>query len=505
MRHLSALCTIVILSAVAACGGNSDDGPVIDNSLARGSLFANPPNLVPVPQPDGTVAKTLAPGVFAQMLDASQPGTTQVLGVPRCAITTYYMKYGTVGGAGESTDATGAIMVPSGADPACSGARPVVLYAHGTTIDKSFNMANLRDNQEAAVVAAAYAAQGYIVVAPNYAGYDTSSLPYHPYLNAQQSSSDMVDALRAARKAFPAIAATASGALLIAGYSEGGHVAMATQRAMQLDYGAEFKVTGLASMSGPHAMTLLGDTIFGGVPNLGGTVFIPLIATSWQKSYGNVYTSPTDLYESQYAAGIETLLPSAAPDLIFSQGKLPQLALFAADSAPRAEIIPGTFGAGNLIRTSYRNLYLADLVRNPCNVSPADPLNCAPALPVRQDLVRNDLRTYVPGVPTLLCGGHDDPTVFFASTLATAAYFKAQGMPPQALAVLDVDATPGSAADPFAAVKAGFSQAKSRVASAAVAAGGDPTRAVTVAYHGSLVPPFCIVASRAYFQGLLAL
>jgi hypothetical protein len=370
------------------------------------------------------------------------------------------MKYGTVGGAGESTDATGAIIVPSGADPTCSGARPVVLYAHGTTIDKSFNMANLRDNQEAALVAAAYAAQGYIVVAPNYAGYDTSYLPYHPYLNAQQSSSDMVDALRAARKAFPVIAPSASGALLIAGYSQGGHVAMATQRAMQLDYGAEFKVTGLASMSGPHAMTLLGDTIFGGVPNLGGTVFIPLIATIWQKSYGNVLTSPTDLYESRYAAGIEALLPSSAPDLVFTQGKLPRLALFAADSAPKAEIIPGTFDAGNLIRTSYRNLYLADLVRNPCNVRPADPLDCTPAFPVRQDLIRNDLRTYVPTVPTLLCGGHDDPTLFFASTLATAAYFKTRGMPPQALGVLNVDSSPDSAADPFTVVKAGFSQAK---------------------------------------------
>jgi hypothetical protein len=495
---------ILLAGALAACGGGGNDGPVIDNSLARGSLFANPPNLVPVPQADGTAARSLAPDVFARMLDASQPGTTQVIGVPRCAITTYYMKYGTVGGAGEATDATGAIMVPSGPDPACSGPRPVLLYAHGTTIDKSFNMANLRDNQEAALVAAAYAAQGYIVVAPNYAGYDTSSLPYHPYLNAQQSASDMIDALRAARKAFPVIGASASSALLLAGYSQGGHVAMATQRAMQLDYGAQFKVTGLASMSGPHAMALLGDTIFGGVPNLGGTVFIPLIASSWQKAYGNVYTTPGDLYEPQYAPGIETLLPSLAPDLIFTQGKLPQLALFAADSAPRAEIIPGTFGAGNLIRTSYRNLYLADLVRNPCNASAGEPLACAPAFPVRQDLVRNDLRTYVPNVPALLCGGHADPTVFFASTLATAAYFTAHGMPPQALSVLDVDAAPAGAADPFAAVKAGFSQAKSRASAAAAAAGADPAQAVTLAYHGSLVPPFCIVAARAYFQSLLA-
>ena len=31
-------------------------------------------------------------------------------------------------------------------------------------------------------MAAVFAAQGYIVVAPNYAGYDGSTLDYHPYL-----------------------------------------------------------------------------------------------------------------------------------------------------------------------------------------------------------------------------------------------------------------------------------------------------------------------------------
>ena len=34
------------------------------------------------------------------------------------------------------------------------------------------------------MIAAMYAAQGFIVVAPNYAGYDISTLGYHPYLNA---------------------------------------------------------------------------------------------------------------------------------------------------------------------------------------------------------------------------------------------------------------------------------------------------------------------------------
>ena len=122
-----------------------------------------------------------------------------------------------------------------GAGDNCTGARPIVMYGHGTTTDIKFNMANLQ-NAETLSLAALFAAKGYIVVAPNYAGYDKSALPYHPYLMADQQSKDMIDALAAARTALPLASATLTkdnGQLFITGYSEGGYVAMATQSAMQ--------------------------------------------------------------------------------------------------------------------------------------------------------------------------------------------------------------------------------------------------------------------------------
>ncbi|KIF81710.1 alpha/beta hydrolase family protein [Noviherbaspirillum autotrophicum] len=502
MRQFKFAAATLAAAVLAACGGGSS-GPAVDTTLARGSLVANPPNLVPIPQADGTAVTKLEPTVFAQMLEAATPGITQITGTPKCSITTYYMKYGTVGGAGETTDATGAIMVPSGTDSACAGTRPVVLYAHGTSYDKSYNMANLRDNHEAALVAAMYAAQGFIVVAPNYAGYDVSKLSYHPYLNAEQSANDMIDALRAARKAFAGINAQDSGKLFVTGYSQGGHVAMATQRAMQTSYASEFKVTALAGQSGPYAMSLLGDVIVGsGKPNLGATIFFPMISTSWQKSYGGLYASPNEMYEDKYATGIESLLPSLTPDTIFSSGKLPQLALFAVDSMPQAPIIPGTFGAGNLMKTSFRNAYLADLSAHPCDVNPADPLNCAPVNAFRKAGVKNDLRNYVPNVPVLLCGGNGDPTVFWANAQATAGYFGAKGMTAPVLQVLDVDSAIG-AGDPYATVKGGFAQLKAKTAADA-GGGAAGMAAVTSAYHAILVPPFCNAAARGFFQSMLA-
>ncbi|RJG05225.1 hypothetical protein D3870_03595 [Noviherbaspirillum cavernae] len=504
MRSFKLGMTLIAAAIVVGCGGDGSDSGV-NNTLARGALVANPPSRVPAPQADGTTGPTLQPSAFAQMLDTARPGTTLVTGVPKCGISTYHMKYGTLGGAGEATDATGAIMVPSGTDPACSGPRPVLLYAHGTTTDKAFNMANLRDNAEASMVAATYAAQGFIVIAPNYAGYDGSSLSYHPYLNAEQQANDMVDGLRAARKAFPNIAASDSGKLLIAGYSQGGYVAMATQRAMQTTYASEFKVTALAGLSGPYALALLGDAVFGGRPNAGGTIFLPMITTSWQKSYGGVYGAPSDVYESNYASGIESLLPSTSSiNSLFAAGKLPQLALFAQDSLPQAPGFAAFFGAGNLVKTSYRNQYLADAAANPCSVDPATPLACAPANPFRKAGIKNDLRNYVPNVPVMLCGGNADPTVFFASTQAAQGYFLAKGMPAAALTVLDVDTAATGPTDPFAAAKAGFAQAKTATINAATAAGANPAAAVAAAYHGSLVAPFCSAAARGYFQTVLA-
>ncbi len=508
MRQFQCAASILVLAILAGCGGTSGSaGPTIDNTTARGTLFANPPNLVPIPQSNGTAVAKLEPAAFAAMLEAGSPGVTTVTGVPKCAISTYYMKYATVGGANEATDATGAIMVPSGTDPACTGPRPVILYAHGTTVEKAFNMANLRDNSEASLAAAMYAAQGFIVVAPNYAGYDTSSLPYHPYLNAEQQANDMIDALRAARKAFANIGAADSGKLVISGYSQGGHVAMATQRAMQTSYATEFNVTALAGLSGPYAMSLLGDVTFAGSPNAGGTVFLPMLSTSWQKSYGGLYASPSEIYEDPYANGIETLLPGALTfNGLFAANKLPALAMFAKASlpGPSSPAFAAFFGDGNLIKATFRNTVLADAQKNPCNANPANPLNCAPANAFRKAGVKNDLRTYIPKVPTMLCGGNGDPTVFFASTQATQAYFLSNGMPAAALTVLDVDSAPTSAADPFAAAKVGFGQSKSSTIAAAVAAKTDPAVAVANVYHGTLVPPFCNAAARAFFQSVLA-
>ena len=529
MKTIYWLSTVAAASLLVACGGDSATNPgPVDTPPVRGALIQNPP-----PRTAFFTASD-----FTAKLNASADGRNllAVAGTPKCGVDVQYIQYGTVGGAGEPTDASGALMTPSGG-PGCTGSRPIVLYAHSTTTVKSFNLANFRDENnaaysEAALIAATYAAQGYIVVAPNYAGYDASKLAYHPYLNADQESKEMIDALSAARKALPGLLQPVqdSGKLFITGYSQGGHVAMATHKAMQA---AGQTVTASAPMSGPYALAAFTDAVFYGNVNLGSTIFTPLLLTSYQKAYGNIYTSLTDIYEPAYASGIDTLLPTDTPlsILIAPGGKLPQTALFSRTppTAPAGSglqptlnaITPPTipaelaplfalgFGTSNLITNTTRLNYLLDAIGNPDGAVPkvtngaqaADPKH-----PVRIATKKNDLRNWKPTSPVLLCAGSGDPTVFYSvNTQLMQGFWSAPSpaaLAPGLLTVLNVDSAPTSAADPFAAAKAGFGQAKTDAATAAIAAGASDggASAVTQAYHKSLVPPFCTTAARGFFQ-----
>jgi predicted peptidase len=268
------LVAVAAALALAACGNDSQTSTIDNTSTSRGTLIENPP--LRIASLDATTLKA------ELMASASGQQLLLVTGAPVCGVDFNYFHYWTVGGKNEPANASGALMVPTGGSD-CTGARPIVLYAHGTDTDKNLNLADITDpsNSEGALIAAMFAAQGYIVIAPNYAGYDSSSLSYHPYLNADQQSKDMIDALTAARKALGHILAastTDNGQLFITGYSQGGFVAMATHKAMQA---ASMTVTASAPMSGPYALAAFGDAIFLGNVDLGSTVFTPMLATSF--------------------------------------------------------------------------------------------------------------------------------------------------------------------------------------------------------------------------------
>ncbi|MBV9344251.1 MAG: prolyl oligopeptidase family serine peptidase [Gammaproteobacteria bacterium] len=495
----------------AACGGGgggSASPPPPQMPSGRGQLIQSPPSK----------AGSLSATELLAGLSSSQQGQVllQFALAPTCSVDTYHVEYMTVGARGEPATASAALMIPTGSDPVCQGPHPVVLYAHGKRVDKLFNIADVTNPKwETLALAAVSSARGYIVVASNYAGYDVSDLAYHPYLDADQQSGDMMDALSAAHTALTALNVADNHKLFVTGYSQGGYVAMATHRALQA---AGVAVTASAPMSGPYALSAFGDAVFMGQVDDGATEDFVMVATSYQHAYGNLYSDPTEVFEPAYASGIDSLLPSTSDvNTLITQGRLPQSTLFsstppdpefapitpATAPAPLAAVFAAGFGPGNLVTNAYRLGYLRDAQAEPDGGFPKRTTGVPPPNPantLRQDLKANDLRNWSPTAPMLLCAGNSDPSVFYLNTRLMQDFWT-MNAPDSEVTVLDVDSPVGNG-DAYANVKLAFAEAKSSVAAAAVAAGvtDGGAAAVLQVYHADLVPPFCLVAAASFFN-----
>jgi hypothetical protein len=472
MRLSKALGLVALMAGSLSACNDGSSGAAVSTSTAPGTLIYNPPI---------RVASLDAGGLTAQL--SSSTAGQQLLalaGTPKCGVDFHYFQYRTLGAKAEQTTASGAIMAPTGGS-GCSGALPILVYTHGTAATKSYNIANILDQtneawQESALMAAMFAAQGYIVVASNYAGYDSSTLPYHPYLNGAQQSQDVINALTAARTALGSglpSADTDNGKLFITGYSQGGYVAMATHKAMQA---AGLHVTASSPMSGPYALAAFGDAVVFGQISLGSTVNFPLIINSYQQAYGNVYQAPSDFYSATYSNGIATLFPSSVPvATLFQENLLPELSLFdsttpvtgdsaldAALAVPSNALLALGFGNPYLINNSVRVAAAEDALANPDGAFPTPiagvPTATNPQYGLRIDLKTNDLRNWTPdgSAPMLLCGGHDDPEVWYSlDTAVMAAYWPnliSTTGSPNVVTILDVD--PGQALLPNGGIAA---------------------------------------------------
>ena len=533
--------SVWLASTLAACGSDNDSATTPPAKTGVASLPTG--NLIK----DPLTTKNLTASALTQLFNTTDPDFSQVAATPKCGVRVEYMQYDTVDVKGNKTDATGAVFIPTGTDANCSGNRPIVLNAHGTATTKAYNFAEVGNaNNEAGpaatLLAALFAGQGYVVISPNYAGYDKSSLAYHPYLNAQQQSHEMADALKAGREVVrrtgSATNVADNGKLFVTGYSQGGYVTMATTRYLET---LKEPVTAALPISGPYAMEAFGDVVFGGKVMLGATFFAPLMARNYQEQYGNIYAKPSDMFAPANADEIPSLLPSANMtdmQLILS-GKLPASAMF--QKAPTGNstldaISPSdpafSFGfdaTQYLVKTDYRLGYLADAQKNVdwavpylqgyTNYSPVPAT--LPEHPLRKALKANDLRGYLPTMPVIMCGGNQDPMVFFdvnSSLMKTLWDTDTNKTSATKLGIIDIDVTNRATRqkpiyqtlgfDPVnnnsiqsqsEKMQAGFASKVQNIAAIAAANGGNPSQAVAMQYHG-LVTPYCMGVAQTLFS-----
>ena len=558
---------------LAGCGGGSSSG-VTNNP---------PPVSLAAPTQTYTASST---GLATVLNNAGSAGqlalnlATQLGVAPlNCGVSVYHYEYYSVDGQGKPVTASAALMLPTGAGATCSGARPLLEYAHGTNLDQTYDLAALNDPtnpaySEALLVAAMYAADGYVVIAPNYVGYDTSNASYHPYLIAAAQSQDMIDALAAGKQVLSQVSTTVSsnGKFFLTGYSQGGYVALATEQAMQK---AGMTVTAASPGSGPYSLAALVDYIFMGHPDLGAPQLGSLLVQAYQDAYGNVYSSQSQVFgagdyvqlpQAHFASNGGTTLTATLP--MFSStaptaaevtqmpadaGTLPNTALAKVlpDTVPLYYSAPATnsllspdtsviaqavwtgffdtsglaapndefglgfsglwstyFSNGNaLINQGFRANYLADALINPDGLFTSWPTGSP--LPTglattratdafRQDLAANDLRGYLPTPPTMLCGGMNDPVVYYPLDTGVLATRWALANLTQQFA-LNVDTTTPATSGPtaaYATLQGVFEQWKN--ATLAIVPNGPQTEVAE--YHG-VVGAFCASAAQQYFAG----
>jgi pimeloyl-ACP methyl ester carboxylesterase len=289
------------------------------------------------------------------------------------------------------------------------------------------------------------ASQGYAVVATDYLGYALSGYPYHPYMHADTEASAVIDSIRATRNAASSLGLTLNGKIMLSGYSQGGHAAMATQRAIERDNAGEFNLVAAAHLAGPYYVS---KALINGVTNpiLGIQYFVPFQITTWQKMYGNLYNTASDVFNSPYVSFIEALFPvvNYPADLV----KLP-----ATTTAPAAAR-----------DTIFKAAYLADLATNSNN---------ATAVAAR----KQDLLGWNPKAPTTLCGGTGDPTVNFSINAQTLHDdFQSRGI---SVSLVDVDPK--------------IQQAFGSVLAA------DSTKFYSN-YHSTYEAPLCTLEARKFFD-----
>ncbi len=419
---------------ITACGGSDDDPE-------RGSLLEEPATITTL-----TVAQIDA-------LTAAH-GQQALTGKAKCDVQFIAINFNTIGVKSEPANSSGVLMLPAG--PCAQTAAPLLAYSRGTEVNRDRTLANPNDTETAAL-AAIFAAQGYAVVAPDYLGYAKSTYTYHPYIHADSEATTMVDAIRAARAVVAKSGAPLNGKVFVTGYSQGGHASMSTHRAIERDYGNEFQLAAAAHLAGPYNVS--GGFADVAHPSSGSQFFGPMMITSWQKVYGNIYTDVNQVFKAPYASYIESLLPSSGSTFtnLVTSGKLP--------GGPGVTAVQ----ANALI---YQASAIADIASNPNN-------------PVIVDAKKNNLFGWNPKASTLLCQGSADPIVPYAlNQTVIKADFDSRGL--TNVSTVDVD--------PF--IKAAYGvngQAPTDPASEAFAT-------YYGNYHGSYAVGFCYVQARAFFD-----
>ena len=164
----------------------------------------------------------------------------------------YRLVYLTHAPDGRLVPASGLVALPRGA----AHVRGLLSWQHGTTSLRADAPSSLH-LFNGVLPAAVFAGHGYVLLAPDYLGMGVSQEPQEYYLT-QHMAGVVTDFLRAARSVLDANGIAVPQGVLLAGFSQGAHAALATQRALEHAPVPGLQPIATASIAGPVDLPGLG-------------------------------------------------------------------------------------------------------------------------------------------------------------------------------------------------------------------------------------------------------
>ncbi len=250
-------------------------------------------------QEPGALVKATRTGKYPRFLTQSLLATAD-LPEPldmRSGITTYRVQYRTTNYDGSAIIASGLVAIPD-----ISRLSSVVMYLHGTNAERA-TAPSQSGLGEGTLIAAAVAGTGHILLAPDYIGLGESHA-HHVYMHAPTTVSSSVDFIHAAARLVEHLHRQWPTSFYLMGFSQGGHAALALQRALEQRHDPQANVKAAAAIAGPfylrdlsfpHALT--GKT-------KSHAFYLAYLSDSYARIYGHPLNS---LLQPPYAENVPVL------------------------------------------------------------------------------------------------------------------------------------------------------------------------------------------------------
>lgn len=207
--------------------------------------------------------------------------------------------YHTVDAHGAPTQASGAVVIPTG--PPC--VHPLAAYMHGTVLHRHEVPSRLSGE---IMVGHVLGAAGYVGVLPDYLGLGDGP-GMHPYIHAATEASASIDMIRAAREFCAQRGVQLNGQVFLAGYSQGGHACMATHRMIEQLYPDEFNVVASAPCSGPYDVSgVQADVMVAPLP-YPAPYYLPYVVIAYHHVYPDLVSDLSEVLEEPWATELPPL------------------------------------------------------------------------------------------------------------------------------------------------------------------------------------------------------